>query len=99
MPLAPDSARLRGSRFSDENVAFPTPETAIATKNVVLRLATEEGGRQVGSFNSPTWVKKDGRWLVVALSEAPIACDHGEAPEQERNWRARQDSNLWPSVP
>ena len=64
-------AKLKTFEFSNDQVFFPTPDVAIATYTV--KQSFEMGGKaqEMTSFDTTTWVKKDGTWVATAHTESP----------------------------
>jgi hypothetical protein len=62
---------IKDWEMSEENVIFPTPETAVIT--YLVKQTVELGGRAETTVNSDSsvWVKSDGAWKCILHTEAP----------------------------
>ena len=74
-------AKLISFKFADEKVLFPTPDVAIATYTVDQTFEMNGKQQQMTSFDTTTWVKKNGSWLASAHTETPKP----QAPEDNND--------------
>lgn len=62
---------LNDFALSDERVVFPSSEVAVATYRVEQSFSIDGKPSRMTSFDTSTWVRKDGKWRCVAHTETP----------------------------
>jgi ketosteroid isomerase-like protein len=62
---------LKDFSLSDERVLFPVPDVAVATYRVDQEFSIDGKQTAMTSFDTSTWVRKDGAWRCVAHTETP----------------------------
>lgn len=63
--------KLNDFSISDEKVLFPTGDVAVATYTVSQNFSVGGEAMDMVSYDTSTWVRKDGEWLCVAHTETP----------------------------
>jgi hypothetical protein len=62
---------LNAFSISDERVVFPTQDVAIATYTAMQNVSVDGKAIDMVSYDTSTWVRKDGQWRCVAHTETP----------------------------
>ena len=68
-------AKIISFKFSDEKVIFPTPDVAIVTYTVEQTFDLHGEPHQMTSYDTTTWVRKNGAWLAAVHTETPRPVD------------------------
>jgi hypothetical protein len=63
--------KLLDYTLSDERVVFPTQDVAVASYTARQNFTIGEKAMDMVSYDTSTWVRKDGKWLCVAHTETP----------------------------
>jgi ketosteroid isomerase-like protein len=63
--------KLNAFSLSDERVVFPTADVAVATYTVEQNFSVDGKAMDMVSYDTSTWVRKNGEWRCVAHTESP----------------------------
>lgn len=67
---ANEAVKLLGFKFSDMDIVFPTDDVAVAAYHVSQSMEMKGEAMKLNSFDTTTWIRRDGSWKCVAHTES-----------------------------